>query len=149
MARLEVDLQGLTRVLKTRATQAQKVFGKAEKDFEKLVRTWTKRGIKSQEEGRKQVKRLFKKVKATVDSTGIVKKLTQADLYHRARGTAQELEKRMEQTGTRVLKFLQIPTQKELDHLQKKVDDLQRKVSILKKEDLTKKTNAGGAKDSA
>ena len=134
MARLEVDFQSLSKVLKQRANQAQTTLNKVERDFEKLLKIWVQKGLKSQKEGKKQVDKILKIVKDTVDTEALLKKISKTDLYHKAVDGASELEKRVEETRNKVMHVLQIPTQTDLAKLQKKLDDLQKKVAALKKE---------------
>ena len=133
MSRLEVDVKSIRRLIKSRASKAQKTITKFEGRAEKFVRELVKQGLKSRKEGRKQVERLVKDVRKTVNGSPLLKNLKHSGLYSTARLAQKELEKRVAETQEKVFHILNVPTRDELDRLNKKVTLLTRKLNEKKK----------------
>ena len=138
MSRLEVDVKSIQNLIRSRVTKAQKTLTKFEAQAEKVVKQWVHRGLKT--EGRKQVERLVKDVRQTVESSDLLKNLKKSNVYHLALQAKDELEKRVSDTQEKVFEFLNVPTKQDLDRLNKKVDELNRKLKTGSKSESVSKS---------
>ncbi|MBI4041930.1 MAG: phasin family protein [Deltaproteobacteria bacterium] len=125
MAKLEVELKNITKVIKNKATDAIERFGG---ETEHLVKRMRQRGERTQHEGKKQLDRFVSQVK-------------KSEVFSTASDYYEEVEKALEEKVTKVLDFLQIPRKNEMDALARKVKTLNEKLETLQKR--------GGAKRSS
>lgn len=133
MSRLEVDVKSIQKLIRSRMNQAQKTLVNFESQAEKVVKELVNKGLKSQEEGRKQVEQLIRDVRSTVKTSPLLKNLKKSNTYSTALQAKEELEKRMAQAQEKVFEFLNIPTKNDLERLEKKVDQLSQKLRTTKK----------------
>ena len=140
MSRLEVDVKSIQNLIRTRVTKAQKTLTKLETQAEKVVKQWVHRGVKTKEEGRKQVNRLIKDVRQTVETSDILKNFKKTNTYSLALQDKDELEKRVADAQEKVFEFLNVPTKQDLDRLNKKVDELNRKLKTGSKSESVSKS---------
>ncbi len=139
MSRLEVDVKSIQNLIRSRVTRAQKTLTKFETQAEKAVKQWVNRGLKTKEEGQKQVAQLVKDVRQTVETSDILKNFKKTNTYHLALQAKDELEKRVADAQEKVFEFLNVPTKQDLDRLTKKVDELNRKLKANSKSDSVSK----------
>ena len=138
MSRLEVDVKSIQNLIRSRVTKAQKTLTKFEVQAEKVVKQWVHQGLKTKSEGQKQVNRLIKDVRQTVETSDLLKNFKKTNTYSLALQAKDELEKRVADAQEKVFEFLNVPTKQDLDRLAKKVDELGRKLKVNKPESSSK-----------
>ena len=126
MSRLEVDVKSIQKLIWSRALKARKTLTQFEEQAEKFMKQVVQQGLKSRNEGRRQVEKLVRDVK----------NLKKSSLYNTACQAKDELEKRVANVQERVFKLLNVPTKEELEKLNRKVDSLSRQFN--KKERVSK-----------
>src|SRR3989344_5871266 len=107
MSRLEVDVKSIQKLIWSRALKARKTLTQFEEQAEKFMKQVVQQGLKSRNEGRRQVEKLIRDVK----------NLKKSSLYNTACQAKDELEKRVANVQERVFKLLNVPTKEELEKL--------------------------------
>ena len=138
MSRLEVDVKSIQNLIRSRVTKAQKTLTKFEVQAEKVVKQWVHQGLKTKSEGQKQVNRLIKDVRQTVETSDLLKNFKKTNTKSLALQAKDELEKREKYAQEKVFELLNVPTKQDLDRLAKKVDELGRKLKVNKPESSSK-----------